>query len=64
MTEIAEFGDGSGFGLDPLVRGMDPRFQIHTKMSRIRNTVKINQKGAEIYKEQEFFLIITFVSVS
>ncbi len=25
---------------DPLVRGMDPRIRIHTKMSRIRNTDK------------------------
>jgi hypothetical protein len=24
---------------DPLVRGMDPRIRIHTKMSWIRNTV-------------------------
>jgi hypothetical protein len=26
---------------DPLVRGMDPRFRIHTKMSWIRNTASI-----------------------
>ncbi len=25
-------------GPDPLVRDMDPRIRIHTKMSRIRNT--------------------------
>jgi hypothetical protein len=29
---------------DPLVRGMDPRIRIHTKMSWIRNTAK-ERKG-------------------
>ncbi len=27
---------------DPLVRGMDPRIRIHTKMSWIRNTVQVS----------------------
>ncbi len=35
VTKIAGSGDPNP---DPLVRGMDPRIRIHTKMSWIRNT--------------------------
>jgi hypothetical protein len=38
MSKIA--GSGSEYGL---VRGMDPRIRIHTKMSWIRNTGKFKR---------------------
>jgi|LakMenE01Jun11ns_1017448.scaffolds.fasta_scaffold9825616_1 hypothetical protein len=66
MTEISEFGDGSGFGPDPLVRGKDPRLRIRTKMSRIRNTTQNQTERSRNFQGnvQEFFLIITFVYVA
>jgi hypothetical protein len=33
---------------DPLVRGMDPRIRIHTKMSWIRNTEKKIKNSHEL----------------
>jgi hypothetical protein len=52
MTKIA--------GWDPLVRCMDPRIQIHTKMSWIRNTdlhenflcyLKVKEEGDKMLEE-------------
>jgi hypothetical protein len=63
MTEIAEFGDESGFGPDPLVRGTDLRLRIRTKMSRIRNTAQNQTERSRNLQGnlQEFFLIIIFL---
>jgi hypothetical protein len=38
MTKIAGSGSGSESDPNPLVRGMDPRIRIHTRMSWIWNT--------------------------
>jgi hypothetical protein len=66
MTKIAEFGDGSGVGPDPLVRGTDPRLRIRTKMSRIRNTAQNQTERRRNLQRnlQEFLIIITFVYVA
>jgi alkyl hydroperoxide reductase subunit AhpC len=54
MTKIAESGP------DPLVRGLDPRLRIHTKMSWIRNTDKnhIQSDPMERYRRYNLLTVI------